>query len=127
MRSVACDERYATRDLIFDCNIFHGNSFSRLGAGYGAAAQLTTNRLRDSSVLYSSPGGSSMARYNSITFCGFTLPELFSHKERSVYLSNSLAHQALDKPKSFTVDEANVFQVNSEPQSFCQHICGSLT
>ena len=38
-------------------------------------------------------------RWSSITFCGLTLPELFSHKERSVNLSNSLAHQALDKRK----------------------------
>ncbi len=58
---------------------------------------------------------SSKARWSSITFCGFTLPELFSHKERSVYLLNFLAHQALDKRKFFTVNEANVFQIKCEP------------
>jgi len=48
----------------------------------------------------------------------FTPLQLFSHKERSVYLSNSLAHQVLDERKSFTVDEANVFQIKSKSQSF---------
>jgi len=43
------------------------------------------------------------------------LAKLFDHKERSVCLSNSVAYQTLDKRESFTVDEANVFQIKSEP------------
>jgi hypothetical protein len=57
---------------------------------------------------------------------GFTPSQLFHHKERSVYLSNSLAHQVLDKRKSFTVDETNVFQIKREPQSFFQDRLGRL-
>src|ERR1041385_651042 len=96
----------------------------RLGRGCGAAAQLTTNT---SQILCSSPCYSSMARWNSITFCSLTLPQLFSYKERSVYLSNSLAHQGLDKRKAFAVDEANVFQIKRERQSFIQLRRGRLT
>jgi hypothetical protein len=62
---------------------------------------------------------------SSIAFCSLTLPKLLSHKERSVYLLDSLAQQAFDKRKSFTVDEANVFQIDGELQPLSERrLCG---
>jgi len=57
----------------------------------------------------------SLARSRLIALFSLALAKLFSHKEWGVYLSNSAAHQTFDKRESFTVDEANVFQIKSEP------------
>jgi len=68
----------------------------------------------------------SFALSNSIALFSLALPNLFGREERSVYLSNSAVYQTFDKRKSFTVDEANVFQIKSEPHLFFQHRLSGL-
>jgi len=62
----------------------------------------------------------------SITLRRLAPPKLFDYKERDFHRSNSPIDQTLDKRKSFTVDEANVFQVKSELDSFLQCQLGGL-
>ena len=56
----------------------------------------------------------------SITLRSLAPPKLFDYKERNSHRSNSPIDQTLDKRKSVTVDEANLFQVKSELDSFFQ-------
>ena len=89
-----------------------------------------TQKLRKSENLQAAVEGEKMQK-RKLASCSITLrrlapPKLFDYKERDFHRSNSPIDQTLDKRKSFTVDEANVFQVKSELDSFLQCQLGGL-